>query len=236
MTAMNLFRQRDAAYILNDTAWYDDDGTVRRFGPKTFTIEGFRMIAAITGTGGMDLQDLAERWLRIFARTQDEMLGHLPGVLRDHKAACDARWPGDRHEFGVGVALWSWARRRPEAYRCDTHAGWMGQAYEPYSLAQVLWCLHGGNDLENLLGRPAEVEDPVSFDVRVDGLTVIEAQRRRTVKSFPDSTPIHCIGGQAVLAIVDEHGIRDEVLTTWPDELGKPIVPGPIAATSSRSG
>jgi len=136
--------------------------------------------------------------------------------------------PGATQEMtsiSVGVALWSEAGGPMIAMG---HTEPMG-GLAAYSFFRVRYYLsvNEGDDatsfVSKALGRSADLSEPVSFDVRRDGLSLLESQRmiRRSYSGLSH----HGIGGRAILIKVSRNGVAETVLRRWPDKIGNPIMP-----------
>lgn len=233
MTALNVWRQQDAAYLLTDTAWYDEEDGARvlAFGPKVIDLQIAPVALAFCGSGVSN--DLILEYLERNdpGLDADRAIALLPDLLRFLIARADDAYPGANHRIGAGAAIFSYARNQPEAWRCDSTDEWLGRGYTPFLPVRVAEAFNsrslGGENygLHKLLGRDVDPTDPHQFDARRDGLAVIEAQRQIPVQSGRLTEPACIVGGAAILAEVSAAGIKYDVLTTWPDQIGEVIDP-----------
>jgi len=74
---------------------------------------------------------------------------------------------------------------------------------------------------EQARGGAVSLCDATSFNPRTDGLTLIEAQRRRPWRA--GGRLAHRVGGQAELTRVSRRGVERTVLKVWPDRVGEKI-------------
>jgi hypothetical protein len=232
---MNVWRQPDAAYLLTDIAWYDeDDGAkVLRFAPKVIELSLLPIAIAFTGCGASyeSILDYLEQ-LNPGLDDADQVISGLPDLLRHMIEFADREWPQEQHEIGLAAAMWSPARERAEAYRCDSTTQWLGDRYTPFAVVAVSEAINSrvvdGRcwGVAQMLGRPVDPTDPQSFDPREDGLRLIEAQRRLKMPSSRLGFDVHAVGGAGILTRVDELGVHHQTLVEWPeDRIGIPINP-----------
>lgn len=230
MTALNMFVQPLACWLLNDTAVYDEHGTILSLASKTVTVPGLPIAMASSGSQcGAELQDSLSQ---LAPRSVDAVLEALPGVLSAMLFADRAAYPDDK---GLGyflhVATWCANRRQPRGYVIGTDQRAFGPAIEPWNVVEVDHSTSGGFEgakdddapvtPESALGRPVDLCDPSSFNPRLHGLPLIEAQRSRRWRD--GGALAYRIGGQAVLTRVSRRGVERTVLREWPDRVGERI-------------
>lgn len=224
MTMLNAWRSDKAAYLLTDTAHYEDDGTVIEFSPKVVVHELAPAAFAFTGCG-LHPGRFAEQ---IAIETLDavELIRALPDVLRAHLAWADATDPEREHGFGVAAAIFNYDTERPEIWRCDTCHDWGApQTFTAFNLSSAINSREvGGKEWGpgEMLGRPVDVTDELSFDPVKDGRILAEMQRKLPAP-LPNGARGCLVGGQVVLTRVDMGGARHEVLVDWQDSIGRPI-------------
>jgi len=76
-------------------------------------------------------------------------------------------------------------------------------------------------------------DDPDAFDVRAEGLLVMEALRRHCPRHYEEAI-CPAIGGFIQLTTVTRDGIETEVLHHWPDRIGQSIDPDATADLETR--
>lgn len=218
MTATNALVTSRAAYLWTDGAIYDPDGIVTWLGSKVATAPAALMAMAVSGRGyAPRLKEILDTYP---LATQDEVLAALPRVAQQMRAEQGALPVDGCNDVQIIAALYSIARRRPEAWVVSTNQAYLGPTYKPGTLVALRSFFVPDIDLDNTLGRPF---DPDSFDPVVDGLACMLAQRNTPWDV--DGCAMHCIGGRCEMATVTATGVDTEILARWPDEVGKVIVP-----------
>jgi hypothetical protein len=223
MTAMNVWTQPGAAYLLTDSAFYTPDGKILAFGEKMIDVTGdFR--AAMAPTGALLPHWLIEAVSDIDADSFGQFLSFLPSVLR----RLEKRAPGDT--MAMAVIGFHEGAQEPSAYLLGNDHGAIPEPYVPYTVAEVAH--HFSGCAHTAFDREVDFADPASFDPERDGLTLIEAQRRDPFEDVEGSP--YRIGGHAILTRLDRGGITHKILREWPDVVGERIRPeaveGPSAA------
>ncbi len=245
MTALNLFCQGQNAFMLTDAAATDLDGVLLSTRPKALTLRRARMAICWTGFAPMTAGGArfapnaagARMKAALFAHgvdaeraMQGEIMAAMPAALRTMHIENLTSMPGATAEMmsiSVGVALW-----------CETEGAKvvMGQTEEAhglpaYSFARLRHYIsteqgyNAPSFISKAIGRVANLADPLDFDVRRDGVALLEAQRRIR-KSYSGSTH-HGVGGKAVMIKVSKSGVCESVLRRWPDKVGRQIMPSP---------
>lgn len=189
----------------------DDKGVLLSIGHKVHTLPG-GVALAWRGHGG--------DWVNILAAalhplgTFDRMVVALPGILY----ALTVGEPEDPPEGGwvmeVHVAGWSVQSGQVVAMWISTHdTPFMMQLEPGVSIAPA-----PKESLEEILGYDLVTLPTEMFNAPVDGLKLIEAQRR-----YPQRGGFGVAGGFAELTTIDQFGVSRHILTTWPDVIGEPI-------------
>lgn len=228
MTAMSLFVQPHAAYLLTDTAFYRDDGTVLHFGPKVTEIHfgdpvfgpPSRMAIASTGIIGPDhIQAVLKE---SGCKDMVDVLDALPVIVR----GLDAALPNMRRAPGVTDAsiLISVAMcddgGRPFGYiigneRSRAVEGGHIPPFELVGTRQYVMA-HAGKTEPGF-----EYFDPTKFNASVDAAQLLDNQRADPFGT--DECRFTGVGGQGILTEVSPRGVRYHLLRTWDDRLGQRI-------------
>lgn len=229
MTAMNIIVQAraKAAFLITDTASYGRDGTIAEFRSKAVPVSiGGRRIGAIaaTGMGGQDyfvfhalrrlkpqsLLELLSNWPRVFREIEQEMVG------RGHEEQ------GGTGHMSMVIAAYDHDAKQPVGYAISNdNMIFPAQSYRPYSLQPV------ERYLTRFVGAPfppsSDICDSRQWIPERDAIRLIEAQRA-DLFGLPGNQ-FYAVGGQAVLVRVDANGVHRQVLTVWPDRVGRKINP-----------
>lgn len=243
MTALNLFCQGQNAFMLTDAAVTDANGVLLSTRPKILMLRRARMAICWTGFAPMPVRGAkaassaagarmtaALRSQGVEAQQADQatIMKAMPGALRSMHVENMTLMPDATQEMAsiaIGVALWNEASG-PMVVMGQTES--MGNL-PAYSFMRMHYYLSADQDedasslLLRALGRSANVSDPADFDVRRDGLALLEAQRR-ICKSY-SGLNYYGIGGKAVVVRVSKHGVSDSMLRRWPDKVGHTISP-----------
>jgi hypothetical protein len=225
MSALNGIVQPGAVYLLTDGATYRWNGVVRDIGPKVITLEAAQMAIGWSGCGVR--ANLEKAIKRSGARSRAEVMAVLPWIVRDHVGRNIAREPEcNPADLGLSllIALWN---NGPELYALHSDQVVIGPnlpAFRPIKMQAYL-------DIEptvatSIFGRQVNPLDPASFDAAVDGLAVIEHQRRQPFEDANGDRRF-MVGGFAQLTTVSAAGIETRVLREWPDKVGRKIEPEP---------
>jgi hypothetical protein len=175
----------------------------------------------------------------------DDVLAIAESRIEDVYAARLDRLRED--DDGIGEMMltgYSKRRARPEAYTLrivrpgkteywgKMQAG-SNRSSEPFKLAQVLnkfvvTPTPGKEIIAKSRFRIPTLADVETLDAQETLLHLLEVQRHWPCES-PRWLGKHLVGVQAQLVTISANGIdRDEIVRTWPDEIGKPITPGKI--------
>lgn len=227
MTAINLIRQRDAVHILSDGAACGPDGGVLFFTPKVFPLPHLR--AAVAARGNLLALPLVTEFLATMASTYDDLAGtsvkalREATILRKINTARGKESPLD-DSLQIFIAGFSNASK-PDAFtvlsrESDGLPAYAAVPVHAFSFAP--FDKPAQDELGTLFGgRTADEIDP-----RVDGLRILESQRRHKMKNqHAGGEPVFGVGGFAQLTTIRRDMITTEVLHRWPDEVGKKIAP-----------
>lgn len=226
MSALSGLVQAGAAYLFTDGATYTWEGVVRSIAPKVVVLDEAHMAIGWSGYG--DPKDLTKGLKRRRARSQTEVMDALPEIVREYVDTNVRRYPDFyREHLGISllVALWN---DGPQLWALHSDQAVFGARNIPYQPLR----LHGHLDVEPgtesaIFGRAVNLLDPASFDPAVDGLALLEHQRRQPLDDGHGGQPRFMVGGFAQLTAVSAAGIETRVLRRWPDKVGRKIVPEP---------
>jgi hypothetical protein len=217
MSSAILIRQTDAIHIISDAAAYDKNGTVIALAPKSFAIP--HMSAALTARGDLAALPLVAPLVSL--RKYEQTLSAVYRVLAAAKKA------NSELELFIGGFM---TDGESHAFHATTESVTGAAAPHPpvndpiYELTNAVTSIPGfaaspmppaDDPIYELIGNRC----PDQIDPRVDGLAIIEAQRRHAVDG------IFTVGGWATLISVYRDRIEERILTRWPDRIGEPIDP-----------
>lgn len=228
MTAINLAVQAKAraAYIISDCAVTAPDGTLIRSSSKV--LHGLRFPWAFGMTGSVTPEAMFEEVAKAQPLNAKQLVKRLPDCMRRAVAGTIKARACAPAEVLLQVtgAMWDPKAKRIEGFFLTSHDGTLkGQEVEPYVWYETSWLAASGHPdgLRGYLGRDVDLTDPESFNPEIDGLALIEAQRRHGVESVqPGVEPGHCrIGAEAHLHVISRRGVTIYQLTEWPDLVGQ---------------
>jgi hypothetical protein len=232
VTAASLFVCDRAAYLLTDSAIYDQEtycltGLTR----KVFACSERRFALCSNGSSwGAPFNDAIEAWMSQRESAEDARLS-LPALVLQlavdlKQIECEQRLPAIDHvrHFNLFLAMWSEERRRPEGYVIGSRTpapfappaqGLLGGCVYAIDRHVAPCCSLGA------AGLPAfDADDP-----ETSGLALLEAQRARRDIRPAHPQGVHLVGGTAYLTTVSEAGVSTITLKQWPDEIGRRIEP-----------
>lgn len=224
MTLANLIVGADAAYLAVDRASYHDDGTILDLKSKWVAREDLRLAMTLSGRTNSDTLPELGLWLAGVA-DQQQVLAALPGRLAEiERENIAGREAGEDEQCGpiptfvqAYVALWSFARKQPEAYVCGSSAGTL-EGYQPGSVA----------------GVSQVIQPPVPFECPGGRLSLTAARdliaRQRAT---PDDRGIFRVGGGVDLVEISKNDLSVTEIAAWPaDRLGQKVTPARSAGAA----
>lgn len=246
MTAINVIVRPDAAYIATDGAWYDDEGILYGFAPKTYALAHWPGAIATRGPGLALAMIGAEVGLRFedidaFAPKACDFLQAI--VTRpEWQLLCRV----ERKAVDLIVVGWSTKRNAPRAFQLSTGADTdlsrpdLGQDFsaevfdnsEAYTLreievGQAMLLPLPDQDLLAKAGITADLDPdtlaPIDFAMRV-----LCAQRQWKDAPSPGAEPVHFVGGFGMLTTVNHRAVSQMKLNDWPDSIGRRIKARPF--------
>lgn len=225
MTVINGCIQGKRAYIITDTAWLAEDGSVVALGSKFIKGTAFPFLIALTGNANPFtlLQEIEEGR----PRNGGELLEVLTGALRRRSAA----EPG--LDAGMMVATWNKREGRPMLHllsNSESHWPGLNTAFNPFGIETIIG---GPQETGELLGRPVDLRDPLSFDPHKDGAILVDEQRNRN-RFEHLGKPAYRIGGSVEVGTLGRRGARIDRVHEWPeDRIGEFILPRTRYSSSS---
>lgn len=222
MTAINILKQRDAVHILSDGAMWNAEGCVIANAPKCFQLPHVNAAVAIRGPA-LGLPMIAE-CMSGFNGYDDMKRGAVDAL---HSAIDSIRAMTQHPDLFGDVQLFvgGWSESTDsDAYTILTEPSSGVPAWEVVSLAEHSFTPFDANGpvhhaiWDIFAGRSVNELDP-----RVDGLAIMEAQRRH--KAATSIGRVHVVGGFAQLTTVTAKSITTEILKRWSDKVGKKINP-----------
>lgn len=237
MTANNALVVPSAAYLITDTAIYDDEAVVHGFTNKVRTLPHLGMAISTCGTNGC--ADVVAKALFEFA-SFDDFLDRGETKLRElwDDGFFEISNFEDLNHFRLFVIGWSEREKRARLVVLCTEPQPMYVAFE---LTEAPIAINPGvhhDRLEEagLLVNGAPVGEPEDWLMR---LIDIQRSKRTGARNTPvtyEETPAESggkyhIGGAAVLTKLTRHGITQRVVRRWPDKLHSEIEIEPREAT-----
>ncbi|WP_300115214.1 hypothetical protein [Sphingobium sp.] len=222
MTALNMWQDGRTAFILNDTAIYGPTGILIADQAKTISINGlaFGQYAAVACTGALTPEVFAMALNGRAILTATDLITLLPEVLADIGACGRTHWPDHVVWPGAGmaVAIFDPLRPHPDLIMiADEAGGVLPGDYTPFMPIAVRYWTTGMVPAGPFTYKGKGTA--IHFDPYRDGLAIMESQRADV---WPDGKAR--IGGSVVLTTIGAAGVKSEILHTWPDEIGQPII------------
>jgi hypothetical protein len=215
MTAMNAFARPDAAWLLADTAQYDDAGNIIGTGSKIATSERLSTAIGISGRNAEGALVDIDRWMD--AQTdQPALLASLPAlvgllVYLDQEAVANGALTDNPIPEGLRltVAVFDQSARRGRCAIIGSTQG-MASGGEASALRPV-----------GTLFSPPLPRDPWpghTFDPDQTAVDLAVFQR-----SLADERGIFRVGGSFEAVRVHSGGIERREIFRWDDEIGRTI-------------
>jgi hypothetical protein len=229
MTALNAYRLKDKVVLHSDVAIYDETGRVVQASPKVCT---FPHIGVAIGVRGAKFAyaHLAPTFAAMFGSI-DEMRDHRPlqamvPILRENLELMRAPTL-----FEFLVVGWSPEKDGPDSFMLSS----IPDGELAYTLTEIeAFTAAPSPDFAAMLTacRPelrqaAESPDELMtiFDPDIDGLMILDNQRRLTFEFVPGGEKFHGVGIAALSTTVTRDAIEQRVIRRWPDRIGARITP-----------
>jgi len=220
MTALSGLVQPGGAYLFTDGASFDAQHHVCAIGTKVLSFERQRM--AIGWSGYVNDIDELEAAIIAAGPTQADIFAPLPTIVEQFASANVAIGTRDNvppPPLRLLIALWCEKSGEGQLWAIHSGSEIFGSWYKPCTLVRLSQYMALPPDLQvEAFGRLPAYADPMSFDVLLDGLTLLEAER-----ALPYEDGHYAVGGFAELTSVTAAGVEQQVLRRWPDRIGFPI-------------
>jgi hypothetical protein len=231
MTAINAVAHSTGAYLMTDSATYNQEGIVTRFSPKVVTFPHLSLAVAVTGAA-VNGEHVA-RMIREFASYEEVMAGIAEAIREAWE--CEFFDVGDEEASHLHVTLAGWSQAKKCGEVC-----FVSTTEQP--------------------GYPAFTKSSsnafLSPDIGEDGWKAIDVRGRdgKLIKCGPDEyltkiieyqrtmpwpvpghaeTVKYIVGNSADLTVINAAGITQRVVLRWADKIGEPIDPSAAAAAAA---
>ena len=244
MTALNVIVRPEAVYLATDGAYYDEQGFLYGFAPKTYALSHWPGAIATRGPAlalaliGAEVGLLFED-IDSFALQACEFLRVI--VSRpEWEMACRV----ERKAVDLVVVGWSAARNAPRAFmlssgldsdlaRPDLDEAWEGMTLdgsEGYVLTEIdaaMMLPIPNSDLLDGVGISPDMDldeiEPVDLAMRM-----LCAQRQWKDAPAAGGEPTHFVGGFGMLTTVTNRVVSQMKTNDWPDSIGRRIKARPF--------
>lgn len=218
MTALSLFADSRAAYLVTDGATFNAvTGQVVSLGPKVCMVSDARIAIAVQGWGcpigianslGITCQPEPKDG------TQAEILRMMPTALAHMRA--NASFPL-LHHTRLWVALWDRDRRQPAMFTVQSGAMPDGDGV-PFRLERTDGQISGLSEAQVAEAVPGGwPTQPVR-----DGVSILRAQRIAPIAAIGGRLGV---GGECGVYTVNRRGVTYQPLMRFDDRIGQPIDP-----------
>jgi len=225
MTALSGIARMGGAFLFTDGATLDRHHRLATIGSKVFDLAPQRM--AIGWSGYIDDVAEVERAIADAGPSQDQIFAALPAISRRFASANVAIGKRDGVEtppLYLLVALWSVKNSEGQLWAIHSGNELFGPSYTPFTPVRLsFYTALPPTDWDAAFGRSIDFVNRPIFDVRDDGLRLLEAER-----ALPYADGHFAVGGFAELTSVTAGGVECETLRVWPDKIGEHIDPGAV--------
>jgi hypothetical protein len=234
MTAINVICQKRHIHILSDGAHRDPEGRLVALGQKVFPLAALNSAIAVRGpslfafllftlfgSAGFDNFDHLTDGLERMARRASQHFDDWGSKISDNHGS------SDNHvlelEFELFVAGWS-SKGGPESYFLANHDR-HGERFKAWEVARLGDATTAPTPTAEAFAaagfqKPASVEE---FRPEIDGLCLLEAQRRTLIPTRRGGGMVAAAGGFAQLTTLGTDYITSNILRRWPDQIGSVI-------------
>ncbi|PJI55724.1 hypothetical protein CTI14_02425 [Methylobacterium radiotolerans] len=239
MTAINVLLQREAGHLVTDAAWYDLDGVVQNFGPKSQVVAHWPGAIAARGPGLANAMIATEAGLLFadfdaFADGAAAFLQNWCEREADHLAG----WLEQGHVEVIAIG-WSRAQDRPRAIfvsskdeTAEAEARGIKIDAETMHLALPYQVL----EIDAGYVRPLPTSEAMAFykvDPEADfdelpsiahyAAGIVCAQRELREPLLPGGEPVCFVGGYMMMTTITRHGVSAVKGIVFPDVPGRRI-------------
>lgn len=219
MTALNLFVENEASYLISDTAWIDRDGRMRHSVQKFVDCSWIGPLA-IGLNGCVDGRLIVEGLRRRKISNVDDAIGCLGELLEEIE---DQRRDGLDPAMGLVVAAVSELTGEPTGFVVSNDNDRIFGPVEPF-VAHEIESFWRSSPTEEARFRSLIA----TRGGRWGGIPRLGLELVRSLRgvSFDDAAPHpYRVGGHILLTRVDRLGVHIFALGAWPDRIGLPIDP-----------
>jgi hypothetical protein len=239
MTAINVLLQREAGHLVTDAAWYDLDGVVQNFAPKSQVVAHWPGAIAARGPGLANATIATEAGL-VFADFDAFANGAAAFLENWCKREADhlAGWLEQGHVEVIAVG-WSKAQDRPRAIfvsskdeRAEAQVRGLTIDEETQHLALPFEVF----EIDAGYVRPLPTLEAMRFykvdpEADFDALPsiahyaagIVCAQRELREPLLPGGKPICFVGGYMMMTTVTRYGVSTVKGIVFPDVAGHPL-------------
>lgn len=225
MSLANLIVQPQAAYLYTDQGYYDRNGVILRLGHKIMPFLDQRLAIAMVGSGKLTptiIFDLIEA-RGIDQLGQIDFLAAFRNLVRE---LCpeDASGP-DKEDRRFMIGIYGHKQRRALGLTIFTpDMGPEGKAPYQYHPADIIIAPMVPPS-EAFGARRINVTSPASFDPRVDGRALVDAQRRKRTGWSHGVADGSRVAGDILLTVVSADGVNFEMLQMRNAQVGAQPTP-----------
>jgi hypothetical protein len=220
MTAINIIRQSRAVHVLTDGAAYKADGTLHVRVQKAFPF--LHLNAAMAWRGSPLLAPI----FAVHASVKATSFDHLRSIARNTAITAlsetqDAiKALGGDVEFDMAIAGWSETSGPSSYFLCNhgRHGGGVS-AWEVIDLGPVSLAPTSDAINAELAGAYPNGANPDQLDPVIDGLRILEIQRKHPVDHAGDFGTVRAVGGFAQLTTIKLGAIDMRIIRRWPEML-----------------
>lgn len=223
MTAINVIKQSAAVHVLTDGAGYRADGALAFRTQKVFPLAH---LSAVIATRGAPLfAPIFAYHASVRADGFDNLKNLAAAIAREVEGNALSQAGVVDKEFDLIIAGWS-ETSGPSSYALCNHARhhgippWQVVDLGPISTSPQSEAIKAELDL----AYPNGVT-PSEFDPVVDGLRLLEIQRRHPVEHHWEAKGLRmqsAIGAFAQLTTITVDAITTRIIRHWPDQIGMP--------------
>lgn len=185
----------DRAYVA-----HDESATVQWIDSKIIVGKTFPFAIAISGT--FSPHAVTRHLERLGPRNPRALCAALLDATHAMEAEAIAEGvEPQQSSFCCFAAVWSARTKAAGVFAIGNGKGFGGRI-PAYQACQLDWSMGSAGQPSDALGRDVDMSDPASFDVRRDGVAMMEWQRRNEIFDYGHG-PAYGIGGGIDLVTVD---------------------------------
>ncbi|MFN3676688.1 MAG: hypothetical protein ACK4TC_11975 [Sphingomonas pseudosanguinis] len=224
MSIANIICQGRQGYLISDSGYFWQDGSIAYLAPKVLELP--RLRAAIVARGHYSAPEHIGPIIEA-ARCRDvfDLIHILPPVLWEAMSAIgavDSPQLAARFATHLSVVWFCPTRRRAAGAVIGSNRAFLPDDYEPFTPLFVTEALQPGVEIVEAIGRDADLTDRAAFNVSTEAALIAEAQRR-CVWEYNGMAAGHHAAGTVRLTRVNAAGVTTRAIREWPDTIGKPV-------------